>query len=242
MLCGLFAASFTFSNLAAQDSLTVIGKFIEGHSWTMDFRIESNLTLSTFQGTAISLSKFVSDYQRIRFGIGTSVNSSSSGNSGMNYSADTLSGRSSGNSENESYSVQISLQRLTYGTPDAQTSIFFGIGPFGGMSWSKNSSSNSSTSVGSYQNQQSNSSTNKTYSAGVLGSFGVEWFFSEHISLHAEYGLAASYSWGSGESSNSYQSGYPGSSNPSIKNISSNSGSGWSLSGQSVLFGLSVNF
>jgi hypothetical protein len=230
------------STLLAQDSLSVIGKFIQDHSWTMDFGISSNLTLSAFKGTALSLSKFTSDYQRYRFGISTNLNNNSRNQSGSHYDADTLSGASSGDDDNDAYSVQITLQYITYATPRAQTSIYFGIGPLVGISWSKSNSTSNSSTIGYYQDQGGNTSSYTSYSVGALGSCGVEWFFSEHISIHAEYGLVAQYIWSKNESSNQDKYSYVNSNSGSYKNISSSSSSGWSLSGQNVLFGLSVNY
>jgi hypothetical protein len=234
------------SSLLAQDSLSVIGKFIQDHSWTMDFGISSNLTLKSFQGTAISLSKFTSDYQKYRLGVSVGLNQSSGDQSGSQYNADTLSNNSNAHSDNYNNSLQITFQYITYATPKAQTSIYFGIGPLVGISWYKNNSNSNTNSVGDYQNQSGYTNTNSNYFVGVLGSVGVEWFFSEHISIHAEYGLSAQYNWGNTQLSNTYQTIY----NPilytnsyySNRNNNSSSSSGWNLSGQSVLFGLSVNY
>jgi hypothetical protein len=237
-ICIIFFAS----TLLAQDSLSVIGKFIDGHSWTMDFGISSNLTLKTFQGTAISLSKYISDYQKYRIGISTNLNYSSGDQSRNDYAADTLTDLSSGNNDNSMYSVQITIQYITYATPKSQTSIYFGIGPLAGISWSKQNNNANSSNPGYSQNQNGSTNSNSNYFAGVLGSCGVEWFFSEHISIHAEYGLSAQYSWGKIESSSNSQSSYINSNSYSGKSNSSSSSSSWSLSGQSVLFGLSVNY
>jgi hypothetical protein len=237
-ICTIFYAS----TLLAQDSLSVIGKFIDGHSWTMDFSISSNLTLRTFQGTAISLSKFISDYQKIRFGVSTNLDYNSRDQSGNNYAADTLSGLTNDNNENNMYSVQIVIQYITYATPKSQTSIYFGIGPLVGVSWFEQNNNDNTTNPGYYQSQYGSKSSSTKYFIGMLGSCGVEWFFSEHISIHAEYGLSVQYNWGKTESSSNSQSSYVNSSSYSNKSHSSGSTSGWFLSGQSVLFGLSVNF
>jgi len=237
-ICTIFYAS----TLLAQDSLSVIGKFIDGHSWTMDFGISSNLTLRTFQGTAISLSKYISDYQKYRFGISTNLNYNSVDQSGNNYAADTLTGLTSGNNDNNMYSVQITIQYITYATPKAQTSFYFGIGPLVGVSWSEQNSNTNSNDPGYYQSHNGSTNSDTRYFVGVLGSCGVEWFFSEHISIHAEYGLSIQHNWGKTESSNNSQSSYVYSSSYSNKSNSSGSTSGWLLSGQSVLFGLSVNY
>jgi len=243
ILCKLFIYTvLCTSTLFAQDSLSVIGKFIQGHPWTMDFGISSNLTLSTFQGTAISLSKFISDYQKYRFGISTDLSENSGDQTGKQYASDTLSGFTSGDNKTTNYSVRLTAQYITYATPAGHTSIYFGIGPLAGISWYKSTSNSTSNSIDSYQSQYSYTNSETRYFLGMLGSCGVEWFFSEHISLHAEYGLSMQYTWGTTESNSSIKYGYVNSNTYSSKSNSSGSSSGWSLYGQRVLFGLSVNY
>jgi hypothetical protein len=236
------AMCFGCLSLFAQDSISVIGKFIEGHPWTMDFSISSNLTLSNFQGASISLGQFTSDYQKNRIGISTSVNCGTSDQSGNNLTSDVLTSQSKQNSESNRYSIQVIFQRLTYATPNAHTSLYYGIGPLMGIGWNKNTSSSSSNYVSGSQNWSSSDGTGTNYSLGVLGSLGVEWFFSEHMSLHAEYGLTVLYTWSKSESTSSSFYLNPGSTYSSSKSNSSSKSSGWSLTGQSVLFGLSVNY
>ena len=234
---------FLFNDIAiCQDSLSVIGKFIQGHPWTLDFGISSNLTLSTFQGTAISLNKFTSDYQKFRFGISTSFSNGTNDENANSYASDTLYNQSKATRESNDYYVQINFQYFTYATPAASTSLYFGIGPFAGIGWGKENTSSNSSYFASSQEYATNSETSNDYSLGILGSVGVEWFFSEHISLHAEYGLAASYSWMKSESSYDSHNYYQGSMSSSDRGDRSSSSSGWSLAGQRVLFGLSVNY
>ena len=237
----LLSSVLLISNLPAQDTVSVIGRFIQGHPWTMDFGISSNLTLTTFQGATISVGKFATDYHKIRFGISVSATDGSGDHTGNNYNADTLSGRNTRTEENEGYAFEIKCQYLTYATPDAHTSMYFGVGPLAGISWSKSSREETST-FGSSQSQSTSNSDQRTSSVGVLVSVGAEWFFSEHVSLHAEYGLSAAYFRTKGESSGSSKYSYPGSPTASSRISGSDSFSNWSLSGQNVLFGLSINF
>jgi hypothetical protein len=231
-----------FSNLAAQDSLSVIGKYIEGHPWAMDFGITSNLTLNTFQGATISIGRFVSDHQKYRLGLSTSMRLNSGDQNGNTLNADTLSSFNNGSNDDNSYSVSLSFQYLTYATPNNRTSIFFGLGPTIGISWSKQSNNSSSTSVYNSEDIYNRSSSSNGYSAGILGSCGVEWFFSEHISIHAEYGLAFQYSKSTNDSDVYEKYVYQNTTYNNNKSHSSGSSSGWYLSGQNVLFGLSINY
>jgi hypothetical protein len=208
----------------------------------MDFGISSNFTLSTFQGTTISIGKFISDHQKYRIGISTSVNSNSADQNADSFTADTLVSRSKQNSETDSYSLQLSFQYLTYATPNAHTSFYFGIGPFGGIGWDKNNNGSTNYYVNTSQDRTNSNSSRTNYSIGILGSLGVEWFFSENISLHAEYGLAATYIWSKNESTNKNGTTSPYTYYASNKNTNSSSTSNWSLAGQKILFGLSINY
>jgi hypothetical protein len=208
----------------------------------MDFGIAPNLTLNTFQGATISIGRFTSDYQKYRLGLSTSVRYNSGDQNGNTLNADTLSSFNNGNNDDNNYYVSLTFQYLTYATPNNRTSIFFGLGPTIGISWSKQSDNSSSTYVSNSEDIYNRSFSSNGYSAGILGSCGVEWFFSEHISIHAEYGLSLQYS----KSTNDYdvyqKSTYQSTTYDNRKSHSSGSSSGWSLSGQSVLFGLSVNY
>ena len=232
----------SFSTLFAQDSMSVIGNFIDGHPWTMDFGIASNLTLNTFQGATISIGRFTSDYQKYRLGLSTSMRLNSGDQNGNSFAADTLSGFNKGNNDDNSYSVSVTFQYLTYATPSNHTSIFFGFGPTIGISWSKQSNNSSSTSVSNSEDIYNRSSSSNGYSAGILGSCGVEWFFSEHISIHAEYGLAFQYSKSTNDSDVYQKYTYQSTIYDNRKSHLSGSSSGWYLSGQDVLFGLSINY
>ena len=238
----LVASMLCFQNLSAQDSLSVIGKYIHGHPWTMEFGITSNLTLTSFQGTTISLSKFTSDFEKYRFGISFSGTDGSSDQNSANYAMDTLSSRGGQNSDNVNYALQISFQYVTYATPNAPTSFYFGIGPLIGYGWTKNQSRSTTSNLSGSQSFSNSTSETNNYSLGFLGSLGVEWFFSEHLSVHAEYGLAATYTWGKTESTSVSQYMYTYSPGYSNRSNSSTTTTNWSLSGQKVLFGLSVNY
>jgi len=139
ILLSLHLLLFYVVPVKAQDSTSVIGKFIQGHPWTMDFGITSNLTLTTFQGATISAGKFISESRKMRFGLTISATDGSGDHTRNNYTADTLSSRSVINEDGESYSFELKFQYIAYATPDAHTSMYFGMGPLAGISWIKSS-------------------------------------------------------------------------------------------------------
>jgi hypothetical protein len=171
------------------------------------------------------------------------LNSYSDDLSGNSFNMDTLIYNSDGKRDNNSNSIQLSFQYLTYATPNSHTSIYFGIGPLTGINWAKDNVTHENVYVNGALSQSNDNLSSNGYSLGLLGSAGIEWFFSDHISLHAEYSLSASYTWVTEEFKSSYRNKYY--SSPVIYSYEENtkrSSTYWSLSGQSVLFGLSVNF
>ena len=194
-----------FSPIFAQDSTAALHSRSIEHPWALEFGISSYLTLGQFQGSMISLSRYVSTNQKIRLGISPRFSSHSSITS--YFPPETLSG--SYTSSFTDGSVGISAQYLSYEAPDDNFSLFLAIGPILRIDWSRYDGSH----------------PRYMYSVGLLGSGGVEWFATKKISLHAEYGLDVNYLWNKQETSTS-----------SVENKSLD------ISGQSVLFGLSVGF
>jgi hypothetical protein len=206
LLCITSCFSFAFG----QDTTSLVSTDTQHRPWTLEFGVSSNFTLTSFQGTTISLGRYISDHEKIRFGANISMTTQRSENESFYY--DTLGGAHPYGTANSyiSNSIRLSLQYLSYETPYENIAIYFGVGPVAGYSYSRYDASY----PWSYQ-----------YTAGVVGSFGAEWFFSKKLSLHAEYGLNATYAWTRSESETS-------------KSTTKSFGIG----GQSVLFGLSVHF
>jgi hypothetical protein len=199
-----------FSFAFAQDTTSLVSTDIQHRPWTLEFGVSSNFTLTSFQGTAISLGRYISNHEKIRFGANISMTTQRADYESMYY--DSLGGAYTDNNASSTIngSVKLSLQYLSYETPFENIAIYFGVGPTVGYSYSRY---NASYPI-SFQ-----------YSLGVVGSFGAEWFFSKKLSLHAEYGLDATYIW------SKYNSG-----------SSTNTVKSFNVGGQSVLFGLSVHF
>jgi opacity protein-like surface antigen len=235
--------SIASSASVAQDTLSTNNSRRVKDAWTMEFGIASNFTLSTFQGTAISVSRYISDYQKIRIGISTSLTSSTNTRQELNFYADTLANKSNLNDNNGFNTVQLTLQYLTYASPAEQISIYFAFGPVAGITWSSYDNQQEFTNVWWNYSKNNSGEKQKQYSVGLLGSCGVEWFFSERMSLHAEYALSIQYNWENYEVTSKGQTTYinnpPSPSNRTERTISSHS---WSLQPRYVLFGLSVIF
>lgn len=217
-------------SLKAQDSVQT--QFPEDAK-ALQFQINGNFTLSSFQGAAISYKHHLRSSSALRIGVsayGTDTNEESandyySGGS-PNTSTEQLRDRTS-------ISLQLNVQAIWYSPTSSEIFFFYGIGPlFGyGGSWQTNKSIYSSPFT------ESNTVSSKTtsWSVGLSGLAGVEWFPAETISIHAEYGARASFSWTSFE--NKYQPSGTGSWSESGGTTTT-----LNMQGTGVLVGLSVYF
>ena len=232
---------FAVSLCAAQDTVSAAPAPVKARCWTLEFGIAPNFTLTSFQGTAVSLSRSISDFQKIRIGVSTSLAATSNDADEIYYAADTVVNKTMQADENGNNSIRLTVQYLTYASPHSAVSLYAALGPLAGITWGSRESNRNYFYVGGNLNVSNNSDTQKEYFAGMLGSLGAEWFFSEKISLHAEYGVTGTYSWYKDNYTTSDRSTYtPSSTTNSSRREYSVSFSGWSLQAQNILFGLSV--
>jgi hypothetical protein len=79
-------------------------------------------------------------------------------------------------STTDSFSISLHATYLRYLYSNRNLYIYYGVGPFGTYSWETASNVNSK-------------SIWTSYSIGLDGCLGAEWFFAEHFSLFLEYNL-----------------------------------------------------
>ena len=189
----IFAALLIFvmsANISAQSRFKSTKTPIQKGVWAMQFEINQDFDLSSFQGAMISVKKHTSRSKAWRLGL--DINTSLSENDSQNIYNDSTVGWSDG--ESDRYSFDINLQRIFYASPRAKVSLFYGFGPSAGYTYSKNKS----TSKTPTSNRLSITKT-KTFDVGLVGVLGVEWFFSKNMSLLGEYGADIIYLWSKNE-------------------------------------------
>ena len=141
--------------------------------WALQFRIDNNFALSSFQGGTISAKVHTSDKSAIRFGLSVSgeyhkdeeqENELLIYNPGMKYHQESLT---------------FDLHYIHYPSVDKRAKFFYGFGPL---------------ITGSHQSTILPSSS-RIYSIGVGLTivFGVEYIVSPHLGLTAEYGTIVKY-------------------------------------------------
>ena len=149
-------------------------------AWAMQFQVNSDFTLGSFQGSLFSAKRHYSAQGALRFGLSVDV------------AAEDREGdsRRPGSSADR-YGGSVLFQILRYPAVNGDIRPFFGIGP-------RLSYTRSTTETGDDRVLQS--STGRSFGAGLEGVVGVEWFFRPNLSLSGEYGLSVHYARSTQES------------------------------------------
>ncbi len=201
-------------------------------AWALQFEINDNFDLRSFEGSTISIKKHTADNAAWRLGLDLSFKTE---NEDRNFWDD---GEPRGNQyeyDTDLVSFQTTLHKLRYVNPDAAVNFFWGLGPTIGYSHSKNTQ-HIVSATSDISSDRSN--TINSFNAGVSAVIGVEWFATESISILAEYGSRLIYSSDNSTSENvDYRNG-------EIYNESKNENkvSRFSFSANAVKFGLSAYF
>ena len=184
-------------------------------NWALMFAISQNFTLDPFQGGSLSMKRHFSDKSALRAGIDFGVNS--------NESSAAATVEQSGTNDASSFQLEGLYQRYT--SPGRTINFYWGAGAYGGYSDRTTESRVDST----FSREDATS-----YSFGASGLLGVEFFAARSIGIHAEYQGNAGYSWN--ESVRHAE-------RPGVPDFDRTSdGSGWSIRGGWVRFGLSAYF
>ena len=163
--------------VAIPDTIPVRSE-LKGGSWSLQFGLKQDLVLTSFQGAIISAKLHTSDRRAIRFGL-TAFGDVAESNQNQGPASTPNSSRSNGQS------ISVNAQYLLYPYSTSSVIFVFGFGPQLGVS-------RSTSSFRASQNLSKN--TNTSFSGGMSGSWGAEWFFKPGLSLLAEYGVSMSYS------------------------------------------------
>jgi hypothetical protein len=148
----------------------------------LQFQINNNFSLSSFQGATLSAKRHFSNKKAIRLGI------SLGGGVSDVEDQSNITGATFGRSGN-GQSIGINAQYTIYPSPDKSVNVFFGAGPIVGFSRSSSTITSTPDSFSSTRNKAEET----TWSAGISGILGVEWFATRNISFIAEYASSLGY-------------------------------------------------
>jgi hypothetical protein len=149
-------------------------------AWALQFQINNDFSLSNFQGSTLSAKHHFSNKKALRFGISLSGNITDEDFS--NISENTVV------RDQNVHSIAVSTQYALYPSPHKNASLFFGAGPVVQHSRFKQTSTGFTDLSTTTSNEE-----NTTWSTGISGVLGMEWFAVRNISFVAEYGTTLVY-------------------------------------------------
>jgi hypothetical protein len=158
---------------------------------------------SLIPGTMISLKKMTNSTDALRITAGISAGSNIY--------------NSTSESKSDSFSIGLYITKLKYAYRNKNLYLYYGYGLFGKYAYQ-------------FSDDSYEKITTNTFSGGLNGCIGVEWFFSKQFSLFAEYSLNATANY---SRSSNRLNGSNLVSNPTIIK-------GFNLNPNSVLIGLSI--
>ena len=155
---------------------------------SMQFRVYNVLSLSSFKGALISYKYHINDSNALRFGVSMRVKKWDEIDSHKTISFDTT--FFDQDKDNNEINIEIIGEYIKYLNPQNEIKLFLGLGPRVAININNFDTDEISASEGqSYTHERQND----RYQIGLTFSLGVEWFFLDFMSLHAEYGSNISY-------------------------------------------------
>ena len=162
-------------------------------AWALQFQFSDNFrSFSGLQGFGVSVKYHFSRTNALRFGVGGSLSTSNFDHDARSFQADTVRQKRIGGSKGDGQSVDFAAQYVIYVAPQADVTFFFGSGPLVRFAHSEYDNEDS-FSYGTSNGTRYYSSEEDRWNVGLSALSGAEWFATESISLHAEYGLSLEY-------------------------------------------------
>lgn len=250
---------------AQAEQTEAVRNSLTGGSWSMQFRIGDNFSLSSFEGSTISLKKHFTDKSALRLGVSVShanddqiIVSSRSTDIEYGYSDPNLDRSQSDYrvGDDKGYgrsrtTAGVSAVYMYYPTPQKKISAFFGVGPSIRYAKSTRSSDIDNPVITNSVDSSTRFATDSdewastTWSYGANFACGVEWFAGKNISFMAEYSLGASYdktSMKNTETKHRFEVQAGRSRTSDITYDTNSISDGFSVNSSNVKFGISVYF
>ncbi len=199
---------------------------LESGKWALQFTIDQNFTLSSFEGSVASVKKQFSSTRALRLGLSLDFSRSNDETNRLT-KIDTA---KPSYSKGFGYTIFVYPTYLFYMNPKDPVNLYLGAGFTAGGSyyWSESRQDDNVAPSYYYQYQQSYS-----YGGGLTGTIGVEFFPIKNLSIIAEYFASFQYSHNVSTSIHDYPGDY--------RKLESH-GDEFRFFGKRVNFGLSVYF
>ena len=187
LVFGLLCCSFAAAE--ASDSSEEGSEPLSPGSWSAQFQIDNNFTLTSFQGAVLSMKRHRSAGSAFRLGVTLRLEAAGRDGTSTETRNDTLTSEVVDGSDSDTQSFQIDIQYLIYPSPNSPAKLFLGFGPFGQFATGNSERVNFLSS--GVSSRVRSEFTN--WAIGLSGLLGVEWFAANRISFHAEYGASVRY-------------------------------------------------
>ncbi|RKX69797.1 hypothetical protein DRP43_04025 [candidate division TA06 bacterium] len=223
ILCSFFANTIYGENQNLSNS-------IHKGAQALQFQINKDFTLSSFQGSLVSYKWNSSDKTAWRIGLNLYAEKQEC--SSDNTYQDTLT--SEGDDNRKSCGIGITTQYVIYPYPEKDIQFYYGIGPIANYNYGKIKQKDIHISE---PDERVISTTSKRISWSVGASLiaGLEWFVKKNISIHTEYGISLKYE-------KYKETSHKKCSDSSDEREITNSAKRYLLNPMKVRFGLSVYF
>lgn len=154
-------------------------------AWALQFQINNDFDLNSFNGSTFSLKKQTSPGAAWRLGLSLALSFSDSDRMQSSGGLESPS-----ESDANSQTIDVTLQRVFYPNPGSRVNLYYGLGPRGYYrhTWAKQLRDMTDSTSTETINKLNN------WEVGVAGVLGVEWFVTKNISLLGEYGSSLMYS------------------------------------------------
>lgn len=201
--------------------------------WALMFQIDQYFTLTSFEGTMLSVKRHFSSSSALRFGFSATFGSGDASGNEQEIIADTGLSDEASSSSSTTSGFTVNLQYLLYPNPGDDINLFLGAGPLIQLSHNSSESNQVLTNSGRHSTYDRD-----TWYLGVSGAVGVEWFATRSLSFHGEYGAAVQYITSTRTQVDIQSGGSTGDSRTEFTGDSHE----WRYSSQAVKFGVSAYF
>ena len=165
------------------DEKPVKNSLVKG-AWALQFQINNDFDLNSFNGSTFSLKKQTSPGAAWRMGVSLALSFSDSDQIQSN-GIEEIPRESDQNSQ----TVDLTLQKVFYPNPNSRINLYYGLGPRG---YYRHTHSKQLRDVSDSTSTET-INTQNNWEIGVAGVLGVEWFVTKNISLLGEYGSSLMY-------------------------------------------------
>ena len=236
LIFSFVSSVFSQKNDSGNDSTRTNGLY-KG-SWSVQFRITSNFTLSSFNGANLALKYHFTKNSAIRFGVTLrTLNDNMSSDNQVTGDPDKTDENIAINRNN--FDLTIRPLYLYYPKVKKSVLLYLGTGPYFGYGKSKYQLDSDVYNADTLLSSTNDNIDNYIYSIGIAAIAGVEVFVTNYLSLHAEYGSNFFYSYSEKKRDRLIEN--VGSADNTVINTVTKK-DGFFFSAASVLFGISLYF